>query len=367
MKSCKQPVLLLALTGALLNFSSAWAQTDAAEVAPAAPAAAGATVPAPGLDTHVENADVLQGLKSVAVASFQVYVLTEFEAGSTVQGGSSRGSISSTHSNMKVLGLEPARLQALTDELYASTLEMLKTKGFTVYDPQALQALPAFVAWKAASDKSPLEFDGSGGKGTAYAATGLPLMHVSEMGWLHRTRALFGKEIDDPYVSLGEKMGVGFRLTTLQPLVKDLATATQMPLLHVRLVLAPGGVQSNGSSFFGNKSETKTTSTLVLPIFTNRFMVTTADGKVGRISLNTPLLSEQGLGELADVTSTAETAGNIALAAFSILASANGYGRAVINNSRKQELRTSNELFEPVAKSHAKTLLVGLTDKLSTP
>ena len=61
---------------------------------------------------------LLQGLKSVALASFQVYMLNEFEAGSTAQGGSTRGSISSTHSNMKVVGLEPARLHALTDELY---------------------------------------------------------------------------------------------------------------------------------------------------------------------------------------------------------------------------------------------------------
>ncbi len=367
MKHAKRTALIYALAGALTATPIAWAQTEPAAPAEAAAAPADPSAGKALLETHTENADVLKGLKSVAVASFQVYVLTEFEAGSTAQGGSSKSSISSTHSNMKVTGLEAARLQALTDELYAATLEMLKVKGFTVYDPAALQALPAFVAWKAASDKAPYEFDGSGGKGTAFAASGLPLLHVSEMGWLHRTRALFGPEIDDPYVSLGEKMGVGFRMTTLQPLVKELATAAQMPLLHVRLVLAPGGVSSKGSGFFSNKSETQTTSTLALPIFTNRFMVTTADGSVGRLSLNAPLLSEQGLGELVDVTSTAETAGNIALAAFSILASANGYGRAVINNSRKQELRTSPDIFEPVARAHAKTLLVGLTDKLSAP
>jgi len=367
MKRFKHTILMLALTGAVTGMTAAMAQTELAPV-PDGAAAVLATVAGPAaLETHTENADVLKGLKSVAVASFQVYVLTEFEAGSTAQGGSSKGSISSTHSNMKVMGLDTPRLQALTDELYAATLDMLKVKGFTVYDPAALQALPAFVAWKAASDKAPYEFDGSGGKGTAFTASGLPLLHVSEMGWLHRTRALFGPEIDDPYVSLGEKMGVGFRMTTLQPLVKELATAAQMPLLHVRLVLAPGGVASSGGGFFSNKSETKTTSTLVLPIFTNRFMVTTADGTVGRLSLNAPLLSEQGLGDLVDVTSTAETAGNIALAAFSILASANGYGRAVINNSRKQELRTSPEVFEPVAKAHAKTLLNGLTAKLVSP
>ena len=96
-------------------------------------------------------------------------------------------------------------------------------------------------------------------------------------------------------------------------------------------------------------------------MFANRFLVTTADGKAGRVSLNKGLASDQPVGELADVTSTAETAGNIALAAFSILASASGHGRAVLNNSKKQELRTSHEVFDPVARSQAQLLLGNLT------
>ena len=229
----------------------------------------------------------------------------------------------------------------------------------------ALDALPAMAALKGAADKAPLPFDAAGGKGHIYSASGLPLLHVYENAWLHRSGGMFGPKIDDHYVSLGDKMSVGFRLTTLQPLLKDLAVATQMPLLHVRLVLAPGGVQASKGGFFAGSSETKTTSTLVMPVYTNRFMLTTADGGVGRVSLNTALLSEQGMGELVDVTSTAETAGNVALAAFSILAAASGTGRAVINNSRKQELRTSHELFDGVAKAQSTQVLQALSAKLA--
>lgn len=337
------------LASSLVLATAAWAD------APAAP------------EVHSENAEHLQGLTQVALASCQVYVLTEFEDGSTAQGGSTRGSISSTHSNMKVVGLEDDKLQALTDQLCQQVNDAVAARGVKVTDPAALQALPAMAALKAAADPNPLAFDAKGGKGKVYSATGLPLLHVYENGWLHRNNMPFAPKVDDHYVSLGDKMSVGFRLTTLQPLVKDLAVAAQAPLLHARLVLAPGGVQASKGGFFASKTETVTTSTLVLPTFTNRLMLTTADGKVARVSLNNAQLSEQGVGELADVTSTAETAGNIALAAFSILASASGHGRAVINNSRKQELRTSHEVFDPVARQHAEPVIKALAGGLKTP
>ncbi len=342
---------------------SSWSQTEAAASAAssaATPQASTAATQAP-LELHTENPEHIKGLKSVALAGFQVYYLTEFADGSTSQGGNTHGSIVSTHSNMKVMGLSPDKLQALTDELYQATLGLLKSKGIVVMDATALQALPAFAPYKAASDKSPLDFDAAGGKGTIFAATGLPLMHVYENGWLHRSNLPFQTKVDDHYASLGDKMGVGFRMTTLQPLLANLATEAKMPLLHVRLVLAPGGVQASKGGFFASSSETKTSSTLTLPVFANRFLVTTADGKAGRVSLNKGLASDQPVGELADVTSTAETAGNIALAAFSILASASGHGRAVLNNSKKQELRTSHEVFDPVARSQAQLLLGNLT------
>lgn len=41
--------------------------------------------------THVENADCFKGAGKVVMASRGVYVLREFDAGSSSQGGSTRG------------------------------------------------------------------------------------------------------------------------------------------------------------------------------------------------------------------------------------------------------------------------------------
>ena len=96
--SLPRSVALACALAALPASHLAQAQTAAPADTPASAAAPADAKTA--IETHLENAERLQGLKSVALASFQVYMLNEFEAGSTAQGGSTRGSISSTHSNM---------------------------------------------------------------------------------------------------------------------------------------------------------------------------------------------------------------------------------------------------------------------------
>lgn len=334
------------------------------------PMAVAQTTPDAGsLATHVENADRFKGVGKVVMASCGVYVLREFDAGSSSQGGSTRGSIAMTSANLKVVGLEPARLQALSEQLCAQAAESVRARGIAVVELPAEGGSPAVAAWRGAGEAAPLEFDAAGGKGSIYSPKALPLLHVSEMGWLHRNSGgLFGgPKVDDDYVSLGGKMGVGFQMTKLQPLLRDLAADQQAPLLHVRLVLAPGSVTASQGGFFASASETKSSSGLLMPALTNRLLLTTGSGDVARVSLDKPLIAQQGFGEIADVTSTAETAGNIALAAFSILSAASGHGRAVINNSRKQELRADPDLFDAVAKAQATVALNALAARLGAP
>lgn len=318
---------------------------------------------------HVENGDKLKGVGKVVLASCGVYVLQEFDGGSTAQGGSTRGGIAMSSANLKVVGLEQQRLQAMTDQLCTQAVQSVRSRGVTVVELPAEGGGPAVEAWRTAGEAAPLTFDAAGGKGSIFSPKGLPLLHVSEMGWLHRSAGgLFGgPKVDDDYVSLGGKMGVGFQMTRLQPLIKRLSEALQAPLLHVRLVLAPGSVTASKGGFFASSSETQSSSALMLPAFTNRLLLTTGDGAVARVSLDKPFIAQAGIGELADVTSTAETAGNIALAAFSILSAASGHGRAVINNSRKQELRADPDQFESVARAQAGTVLDVLSARFVAP
>ena len=345
-----QPLVL----GILLSLTPIAHAQSSADAAPAA---------------HVENGDKLKGLSKVVLASCGVYVLQEFDAGSTAQRGSTQGSIAMTSANLKVVGVEPSRRPGMADQRCTQAVQSIRARGVTVVELPAEGGGPAVEAWRTAGETAPLAFDAAGGKGTVYSGKGLPLLHVSEMGWLHRSSGgLFGgPKVDDDYVSLGGKMGVGFQMTKLQPLIKTLAESQQAPLLHVRLVLAPGSVTASKGGFFATSSETRSSAALMLPAFTNRLLVTTSDGAVARVSLDKPVIAEAGIGELADVTSTAETAGNIALAAFSILSAASGHGRAVINNSRKQELRADPDQFEAVAKTQAGAVLDTLSARLASP
>lgn len=158
-----------------------------------------------------------------------------------------------TSANLTVVGLEPAGLKALREQLCAQAAESVRARGIAVVELLAEGGSPAVAAWRGAGEAAPLEFDAERG---------------------------------------------------------DLA----------------------------------------------------------RVSLDKPLIAQQGVGEIADVTSTAETAGHIALAAFSILSAASGHGRAVINNSRKQELRADPDQFDAVAEeAQATVALEALAARLAAP
>lgn len=365
-KPCCFPLRPLSLALCLGLFCcSGWAQNADPTAADGATTSPLAALP----PVHVENGSRLQGVRRVVLASFGVYVLHESDAAATSQGGSTRGTIASSSIALKTVGLETSRLQALTDQLHAQALEVLRAQGFDVIQLPESGGGPAVQAWREGGEASPLAFDAAAGKGWVLSARGLPLLHVSEMGWLHRNSGgvFGGPKVDDDFVSLGEKMGVGFRMVKLQPLLKNLSEAFGAPLLHIRLVLVPGSTSVQRSGFFAASADTRSSSGLIWPAFTNRLLLTTADGGVARVSLDKAQTSEQGIGELVDVTTGAETAGNIALAAFSILASASGHGRAVVNNSRKHELRVDVERFEAVVQAQTGLVLKALASRLAAP
>ena len=325
--------LALAL-GALFTSPAAIAQTGAA--APAAP------------ELDLEQAERLKGLKKVAIAGFALYVITE-DAGGITSGTAFHGSMASVHSTVKVVGLEPARLQALADQALDQTVQALRSRGIEVMPQAELEALPAFAGLRAAADAAPLALDASGGKGTVFSARGLPLLHIDEMTWLHRmVGGLFGAKVDDPYVSLGDKMSVGFRKTRLDPALQALGQAAGVPLVWGRVVLSAAQLKTSGGAWAtGAKSEVR--NALVMPPWTNRLLVRQSGGEVGRVSLKKALASEQAPGELVDVTSTGTKAANVLTTAFTLAAALSGHGRAVNTSSQDIELRSSPEQFEAAA------------------
>jgi hypothetical protein len=353
----RQAGLPLALVVAATLAGAPWRAVQAAE--PAAPAAASPVVLGPeALD--VEKPDRLKGLKRVALASVAVYVLTESSGGASA-GAAGHGSIAVVNASLKVVGLEPARLQALADAAHDGVRAALQARGLEVMPQAEFEALPAYAPLKALADATPLSLDVSAGKGVVLAGRGLPVVHMAEQVWLSRmTGGVFGAKVDDPYVALGDTMSAGFRKVRLDPALEKLGQEAGVPLVMARLVLTAAQLKASGGAFsWGAKTEVR--NSLLMPTWTNRLLVRTVSGDYGRVSLKAPLISETALGELVDVTSTGAKAMDVATTALTTAAALFGAGRAVSQSTQNVELRTTPDQFEAVAMPH----LLGVAQALA--
>lgn len=368
--------LLLALAGALaLSLlappTHAQAPDAAASGAPQPAAADPGPPPAvepvvvPAADSlDLENPDGLKGVRRVALAGVALYVLDQTSGGASAGGVFANRSIAVVNTSVKVTGLDPARLQALADAAHDSTVAALKARGIEVLTGADLQAQPAWADLTAAADKAPLAFDAAAGKGTIYTARGLPLFHMDEAAWMPRTiGGLFGAKVEDPFVSLGDKMSGGFRKVKIDPPLAALAVAVNAPVLMVRLVLAPAQVKTSGGAFALTASSSARDS-LVMPGWTNRLLLVSPKGDRARVSLKDALASATPPGRMVDVTSTGTKVADIATTAITFAAAFYGVGRGVAQSTTELELRTSPDWFDAVARPQVDAALGGLAGAL---
>lgn len=359
------PRCLVLACASLVAASPLWAQsTPAPEAAPAA----AITAKLPEKPVHVEEGALLKGVTQVAIPSFQVYVLTDQSASASAQGGSRTSTLAGVYTELKVSGLTPERLKALTNQLYDETVRQLQAQGIRVLPREQLQALPAYAALQAVGDPDGLAIDTRGGKGQVFAAYDLPVIHLNEMAWLHRNSGgLFGgPKVEDLYVSLGDTVSGGFKIGKVKPPLQALAQAAQLPLLQVRLVMTAAQLKAKGGGFFSQEASTQAQANLALPAFTNRFLLMTLGGDFARVSLNANVLSEEGLGQIRDVTSSGQVAANVAVTALTMAAAAfGGVGRGVVQNNRDLELVTTPETFDAVSRPYASAVLAALSQGLA--
>ena len=364
------PALIAALCTGLS--APAWGQSQANPAPEPPPATEGmqppaqvapVSVPADGLD--LENADALRGVRKVALAGVALYVMTE-SSGAATSGAAFRDrSMAYVNSSLKVSGLDPARLQKLADAAHDRLVEALQARRIEVVPLATLQALPAYAALAAAADTAPLSIDASAGKGTVYSARGLPLIHMGELAWLNRmVGGLFGAKVEDPYVSLGDRMSGGIRKTRLDPAFSDLARAVGAPVLMARIVLSAAQVKASGGAWSLGAS-TQARDTLLMPAWTNRLWLHTPQGEQARVSLKFPLVSETAPGRIVDVTSTASKVADVATTLFTFAAAMSGVGRGVAQSTQDLELRTTPDWFEAVARPQVDAALQALAQGLA--
>lgn len=305
-------------------------------------------VEADGLD--LENADRLKGLKSVVLAGVALYVITESSASANAGAVFRDRSMAYVSTSLKVTGLDNARLQALADAAYDQTVAALKARGLEVVAIDAYKASPEYAELAALGDKQPLPIDASAGKGMVFSAHGLPLFHLDEQAWLPRAvGGLFGAKVDDPYVSLGDKMGGGFRRPKIEMAFDKVSKSTGAAVVMGRIVLAAAQVKASGGAFALTAS-TSARDTLVMPSWTNRLWVRNASGDRARVSLKFPLVSETPPGQILDVTSTATKVADAAATLLSVAAALSGVGRGSTSSTKELEMRTSPAWFDAVAR-----------------
>lgn len=313
----------------------------------------------------LENADKLKGVKKAVLASVAVYVITEASGAATAGAAFRDRNMASASTSLKVTGLDPARLQALADDAHDQALAAFRARGIEVMSPEALKALPEFAALAALGDKNPLAVDAQAGKGTVFSARGLPLFHLDEQVLLNRmVGGLFGAKVEDPYVSLGDKMAGGFRKANLDTALDKLAKASDSTVLMVRLVLTAAQVKAAGGAFSLSAS-TAARDTLFMPAWTNRVLVHTPAGARGRASLKYALVSETPPGQIVDVTSTGTKVANVATTVVTFAAALSGVGRGVAVSTKDLEMRTTPQWFDAVARPQVQATLEGLAKGLA--
>lgn len=361
----------LALCAALAALPAQAQEAAGASASSAASAPAPLPVPAevklPRLgaeDLDIEDGAALRGLKRVALAGVAVYVVNEASAGGSAGAVYRDRTLASVSTSLKVMGLEPARLQALADAAHEHIAAALRARGIEVLPLAELKALPAYAELAAIGEPQPMPLDARGGKGQVFSAHGLPLIHQSEQMWHSRTvGGLFGAKVEDRFAGLGDNFAAAMRKPKLDAALEGMAKSSDAAVVMARLVLTAAQVKGSGGAW-ATSASTSVRNSLFMPAWTNRLWVRRADGRAGRVSLKNALASEQALGELVDVTSTGTKAANIAVTAFTMLAAMSGTGRGVVASSQDLELRSSPELFEAVALPQIQGVVEGLARAL---
>ena len=350
----------------------ALSQQEPPPPAASAPAAAPA-LPVPGDvkpvtlaadDLDIEDGAALRGLKRVALAGVAVYVVNEASAGGSAGAVYRDRTMASVNTSLKVIGLDAARLQALTDAAHDRIAAALRARGIEVLPLAELKAQPAYADLAAIGEPQPMPLDARGGKGQVFSAHGLPLIHQSELMWHNRAvGGLFGAKVEDRFAGISDGFSAALRKPKLDAALDGIAKSSNAAIVMARLVLTAAQVKGSGGAWALSAS-TSVRNSLFMPAWTNRLWVRRPDGQQGRVSLKNALASELALGEIVDVTSTGTKAANIALTAFTMLAAMSGTGRGVVASSQDLELRSSPELFEAVALPQIQGVVEGLARAL---
>lgn len=191
--------------------------------------------PTPEKSVSVDSFKQLKDCKKVVVTSFNVQFLTKKKASASA--GSDMNGAAHVNSDIKLLGLDNATFQAITDQVYTNFIKGLTALGVQVQPYSDYMAQPQYADMKSYLKTSPLEIQGgmfSGGQPSyLFSPTGMPI-------------SLFG---DEAAVNSGALMSSGMGRSAPHSLEPQLAKQTGVAAVHVYLVVDFCQVESKGGVF----------------------------------------------------------------------------------------------------------------------
>lgn len=308
---------------------------------------------------EVENADKFKGIRRVVIPSFMVDFVTEAKAETLITG---IGVVTGAPSNVliKLKGADPAKFQEITDELYAQTVTELKKAGIEVVDISQLKESATYKELAGKGEKAPREEEAKGGKGMYHTANGLPLYYMDEVGFIPKFEIkLFGnKPKEDIFLTWGTKFSSGFSTATVPQLEEKLAKEFDATVMKVRITVLGGQLEKDESFWnFSAQADIKAKAAGSFAPMVTRYAFIGGNGDKARLSLKQAVTTGE-LGELANVTSAASKAGDVARNAVTVgsrIFSAFGGGPAIdlgYGNTVDYEWRVEPGAFEKVVTNY---------------
>ena len=260
-----------------------------------------------------------QGLKRVAVPSFQVEFVTRSAAQASTSGFAAAGRTTVT-AYYSLVGVGEADFQALTDQLHADFVRDLQALGLEVLPLAQLQASAAYRKLLAAAQPAPLRKSGGSSASVVMVPAG---------------QAVYGAALADAKGS--SMMGAISNLANAGAMLgaafdtQDLARELEAKVIDVRLVVDFAKVASSDRNFMSRLSSTASVDAKLQPALLAGVTMMGVQDTVARsvVTLRNPLLfSPDAIGTLREATTTATQAGNVAAALINLAAGGNNRSSA---------------------------------------
>ena len=256
--------------------------------------------PFPEKSVSVDSFKQLKECKKVIITEFNVQFLTQKKA--SAQSGGSMDGAAHVNSNIKLLGLDNATFQAITDQAYTNFVNGLTSLGVEVRPYADYMALPQYGDMKSYLKTSPLEIEGgmfsSGQPSFLFAPTGMPV-------------CLFG---DEAAVNSGALMSSGMGRSAPHSLEPQLAKESGVAAVHVYLVVDFCQMETKGGVFSYTASVDAKPQISIAKI--SRCLFVFGGGMMGGLEYvklkNNAFGKDEYVTQLNDVTTTGQKVGDAA-------------------------------------------------------